>query len=260
MNVSTPPNNGLKIKIGPVCIYLTRKMALIIISLAVAGGGGGWAVNAYFPKEAGTLSMSPPSLLSVFGHELAHTMGGPRNDADEICASWPQGNQGESHAGWFQGKVIAMFSEDARKLSNRKCNGVIEKETRTGNRLDLAAAGKGGGGGWGKMWYIWNKLDDRYGPTWYPRWRWVQSTRWSNEPGKRLTWDETVEDMSIACGEDLFPFFKALGTTLGKDRFAQATFQGKTIALPVAPIQPTPAGPVCLDPIGDYKQPVKPTG
>ena len=148
-----------------------------------------------------SLSTSPASLLSVLGRELAHTMGGPRDDAGRICASWwPQGNQGESHAGWFQGKVIAMFSEDARALSNRTCNRVLENETEAGRPLDLAAAGKGGGG-WTKMWYIWNKLDDRYGPTWYPRWRWVQSMRWANEPGKRLTWDETVEDMSIACGE-----------------------------------------------------------
>ena len=224
------------------------------------GGGGGWAVNAYFPKEAGTLSMSPSSLLSVFGHELAHTMGGPPNDAGRICASWPQGNQGESHAGWFQGKVIAMFNKDARGLSNRKCNRALESETKTGKPLDLAAAGKGRGGGWTKMWYVWNKLDDRYGPTWYPRWRWVQSTRWADQPGKQLTWDETVEDMSIACGEDLFPLFRELGTTLSKDRFARATFQGKTVQLPIAPIEPTPAGPVCLDPIGDYRQPVKPGG
>ncbi len=221
------------------------------------GGGGGWAVNAYFPKEAGTLSMSPASLLSVFGHELAHTMGGPRNDAGRICASWPQGNQGESHAGWFQGKVIAMFSEEARKQSNRRCNRVIENETKTGKSLDVA---KGGRGGWSKMWYVWNKLDDRYGPTWYPRWRWVQSVRWTDAPGRKLTWDETVEDMSIACGEDLFPFFKRLGTTLNKDRFPQATFRGQTLPLSIADLDPTPAGPVCLDPIGDYKQPLKPAG
>lgn len=43
MPTSLPPNNGLKIKLGPVCIYVTRKMAVIIVSLAVAGGGGGWA-------------------------------------------------------------------------------------------------------------------------------------------------------------------------------------------------------------------------
>lgn len=44
MTTSLPPNNGMKIKIGPVSINITRKMATIIISLAVAGGGGSWAV------------------------------------------------------------------------------------------------------------------------------------------------------------------------------------------------------------------------
>lgn len=43
MTQSLPPNNGLKIKIGPVSINITRKMAMIIISVAVAGGGGSWA-------------------------------------------------------------------------------------------------------------------------------------------------------------------------------------------------------------------------
>jgi len=43
MSTNPPPNNGLKIKIGPVCIYVTRKMTMIIITLAVAGGGGSWA-------------------------------------------------------------------------------------------------------------------------------------------------------------------------------------------------------------------------
>ena len=59
---------------------------------------------------------------------------------------------------------------------------------------------------WTKIWWVWQKLDDRYAPRRYPRRRWVQYTRWQNEPDKRLTWDEMVEDMSIAVGEDLFPF------------------------------------------------------
>ena len=57
--------------------------------------------------------------------------------------------------------------------------------------------------------------------------------------------------MSIAVGEDLFPFFRQLGTTLAKDRFPRAVFQGKIIDLPVAPLEPTPAGAVRLDPIKD---------
>lgn len=44
MTPSLPPNNGLKIKIGPVCVYINRRVALLILSMAIAGGGGGWAV------------------------------------------------------------------------------------------------------------------------------------------------------------------------------------------------------------------------
>jgi hypothetical protein len=102
---------------------------------------------------------------------------------------------------------------------------------------------------------VWQKLDDRYGPTWYPRWRWVQYTRWQDDPTRRLTWSETVEDMSIAVGEDLFPFFRKIGTTLEKDRFERAVFQGRIVELPVAQIEIGLAGPVRLEPIGDYKRP-----
>ena len=50
-------------------------------------------------------------------------MSGPPNDAGAVAAAWPQGNQGESHAGWFQGKVIAMFGDaEVRSKANRDCN------------------------------------------------------------------------------------------------------------------------------------------
>ena len=62
--------------------------------------------------------------------------------------------------------------------------------------------------------------------------------------------------MSIAVGEDLFPFFCRIGTTLDKKRFERAVFEGKTMDLPVAPLEVTPAGPVRLEPIGDYKKPI----
>ena len=116
----------------------------------------------------------------------------------------------------------------------------------------------GNGKVWKKLWWIWQKLDDRYGTTWYPRWRWVQHTRWQDKPDRQLTVDETVEDMSIACGEDLAPFFKKIGTTLKRDRIESATFQGKAIALPVAPIEVSPAGNARHDPIGDFTKPIKP--
>ena len=229
-----------------------------------AGGGGGWAVNAYRPKETGVISLSPQGLLSVFGHELAHTMTGPPNDQGKTAAGWPQGNQGESHAGWYQGKVIAMFGDDeTRRKSNRDCNRFFLFD-KSGSELDLAMDPDelhqrwGKGKEWTKIWWVWQKLDDRYGPTWYPRWRWVQHTRWQAEPERRLTWDETVEDMSIAVGEDLFPFFRKIGTTLDKESFSRATFRGEQIELPPAPLEVAPAGPVRLEPIGDYRQAVRP--
>lgn len=45
MPTSLPPNNGLKIKLGSFCIYVNRKVALLIMSVAIAGGGGGWALT-----------------------------------------------------------------------------------------------------------------------------------------------------------------------------------------------------------------------
>jgi len=223
-----------------------------------AGAGGGWAVNAYRPKEVGIISLTTRGILSVFAHELAHTMAGPLNDRGTTAGNWPHGNQGESHAGWFQGKAAALPT--GQRVSHHP--NALFKFDKDGTALDLATSDReigetwGKGKQWTKIWWVWQKLDDRYGPTWYPRWRWVQYTRWQHDPNRRLTWDETIEDMSIAVGEDLFPFFVKIGTTLTKSRFERATFQGQTMGLPVAPLEITPAGPVRLDPIGDYKRPL----
>ena len=62
--------------------------------------------------------------------------------------------------------------------------------------------------------------------------------------------------MSIAVGEDLFGFFRKIGTTLNKERFARAVFEGRNIELSVAPLEITPAGPVRLEPIGNYREPL----
>lgn len=223
-----------------------------------AGGGGGWAVNAYLPKEVGIISLSKSGVLSVFAHELAHTMAGPPNDKGELAGSWRYGNQGEAHAGWFQGKAAALPT--GKRVSHQP-NKLFDFDKK-GNALDLAASSNenqekwGKGKDWTKIWWIWQKLDDRYGPTWYPRWRWVQYTRWQDQPDRRLSLDETVEDMSIAVGEDLFPFFHKIGTTLNKERFARSVFNGQTIELPVAPLEISPAGPVRLEPVGNYKEPI----
>jgi hypothetical protein len=223
-----------------------------------AGAGGGWAVNAYLPKEVGIISLRKSGILSIFAHELAHTMGGPPNDKGELAGSWLYGNRSEAHAGWFQGKAAALPT--GKRVSHQP-NKLFDFD-KNGDALDLALSSEenrkkwGKGKDWTKIWWVWQKLDDRYGPTWYPRWRWVQYTRWRDEPDRRLTMDETVEDMSIAVGEDLFGFFHKIGTTLSKKRFARTEFNGRTVELPVAPLDVSPAGPVRLEPIGNYREPL----
>ena len=221
-----------------------------------SGGGGGWAVNAYLPKEASTISTSADGIRSIFGHEQAHTMAGPCQAANHPFG----GNQGEEHAGWFQGKIIAKYN--GAKGPNRGCNGVFKKQYDGSQTAAAEIFKKAHLDKWSTghdrltIWYVWQKLDDRYGPTWYPRWRWVQGQRWKDDAGRKLSWEESIEDMSIAVGEDLFPFFAKTGKKLGRERFEQAQFMGNTLQLPIAPIEPTPAGDVCLDPIGDYTKPI----
>lgn len=229
-----------------------------------AGGGGGWAINPR-PKAAAVIEYEPLSILGVFGHEMAHTMTGPANGQGKVCGNIPIGNQGESQAGWFQGKLSALFSGETN-VANRNCNSYLEAERKAGRKQDLAteyeteAARKvfGYGNQWTKMWYAWQKIEDRYGPTWYPRWYWVRSERWAHEPGHQETWDECIETMSIAVGEDLFPFWRSLGTSGIRERCERATFGGKVIELPIAPIDNGPAGNVQLGPIGDYTKPLTP--
>ncbi|MFC2128939.1 hypothetical protein ACFLRR_03585, partial [Bacteroidota bacterium] len=231
--------------------------------LLAAGGGGGWAVNAYKPKENGIISLDPYGILSIFAHELAHTMHGPVNNDGIVAGNAPIPNRGEAHAGWFQGKVNAIFKPEKKDEANRNCNSVFDYDPQ-GNQLDLATHYEnkalnekwGKGKDWTKTWYMWQKLDDRYGPTWYPRWKWVQHTRWKNDPEHKLSWDEMVEDMSIAVGEDLFPFITKLGTTLNKSRLESIEFLGEIINLSPAPIEVTRGGPVRLDEIGDYTKPI----
>jgi hypothetical protein len=230
--------------------------------ILAAGGGGGWAVNIYRPKENGIISLDGFGILSIFGHELAHTMHGPANDGGGIAGIAPIPGRGEAHAGWFQGKVNALFKPELRDRPNRDCNHLFDYDPK-GNAMDLAICYEneamhekwGYGKDWTKTWYIWQKLDDRYGPDWYPRWKYVQHTRWKDDPEHRLTWDEMIEDMSIAVGEDLFPFFVKLGTTLEKGRLEKIEFGGEVLVLPPAPIEVTPAGPVNLHPLSSPDKP-----
>lgn len=232
-----------------------------IMFILSAGSGGGWAVNVRLPKEVGIISDSRMGIIGIFAHEQAHTMRGPRNAKGGYGAMPAHDLSGEAHAGWFQGKAWAMFDDEQKKVSNRNCNSIL-KDKALFLEFDFAKHYQkpdtkfGKGFGWTKLWWVWQKLDDRYGPTWYPRWYWVRATRWA-ESSKHQTWDETIEDMSLAVGEDLFPFFKKIGTTLNKERFEKTEFQGKTVTLPVAPLDLEPAGHVNLSPIGDYTQPLK---
>lgn len=239
----------------------SRPTAEPMYLILCAGSGGGWAVNAYRPKENGIISLDSHGILSIFGHELAHTMHGPVNDDGEVAGIAPIPNRGEAHAGWYQGKVNALFKAEFLTESNRNCNSMFKYDTE-GNALDLATHYEnealkkkwGKGKDWTKTWYIWQKLDDRYGPTWYPRWKYIQHSRWKNNPDHRLSWDEMVEDMSIAVGEDLFPFMIKAGTTLTKSRLEEIEFNGEMMNLDIAPIEVTPGGSVKMDKIGDYKK------
>ena len=233
-----------------------------IMFILSASSGGGWAVNIRLPKEVGIISDDRYGIIGIFAHEQAHNMRGPTNANGGYGASPAHDLSGEAHAGWFQGKAWAYFYDADKDKSNRNCNSIM-------NDMDKFLAFDfvkhyqkndpqfGGGYDWTKLWWVWQKLDDKYGPTWYPRWYWVRATRWEDQPDHSQSWDETIEDMSIAVGEDLFPFFKKIGTTVGKERFAEVEFQGQKLTLPIAEIDLEPGKNVNLEPVGDYRQPLK---
>jgi hypothetical protein len=231
--------------------------------LLAAGGGGGWAVNAYKPKENGIISTDIWGLIGIYAHELAHTLGGPANAKGEKAGESPFHNQGEAHAGWFQGKIMAMYDSTLLEKGNRNCDDLftpeymdIDLKRYTNDAAYADSCGKGKD--WGKSWVIWQKMDDVYGTTWYPRWRNIQYTRWMETPEKVLTWEETVEDMSIAVGEDLFPFFRAINTSLDREKCGEIEFNGEKLTLPVARIDAkTPPGKVNLSNIGDWSKPLE---
>ena len=229
-------------------------MYLVVCS----GGGGGWAVNAYLPKETGTISTSPEGMLSIFAHEQAHTMSGPGG----MIANHPfGGNQGEEHAGWFQGKIDAKYNTILGP--NRQCDQVFlpnysSAETNP-ERIFRAENLQNWREGWDRLmiWYVWQKLDDCYGPIWYPRWRWVQAKRWMDTPDRKLSWDDSIEDLSIAVGEDLFPFFVSTGKKLNRTRCTSVEFQNETLNLAISPLKVTPPGNACLGNIKDFTKPIR---
>lgn len=219
-----------------------------------AGAGGGWAVNIYTPKEVGIIALDTEAILSIFAHELAHTMDyGPPGADGKIGGRmpWPYS---EAHAGWFQGKVEALRTGER---GGHDPNATLNDDPGH-NTVDLTTLenrGPDNGVAWRKLWWVWQKMDDRYGPTWYARWLWVKNTRWGDTPGRTLTWTDVAEDMSIAVGEDLFPFFRRINTTLGREELGHVEFLGTPLSLPPAVIELTDAGAARLEPIGDYRQP-----
>ncbi len=199
-------------------------------------------------------------VLSIFAQELAHTMHGPVNDDGGVAGITPIPNRGEAHAGWFQGKVDAWFQDELKEKAVKKCNSLFEFDP-DGSSLDLVTHYEnealrteyGKGKDWIKTWWVWQKLDDRYGPAWYPRWKYIQHTRWKDTPGHHLSWDEMVEDMSIAVGEDLFPFLNEAGLSLEKKTMGTVSFYGREMNFNKAPIDTDKAGKVQLQEIEDYK-------
>lgn len=222
--------------------------------ILAAGYGGGWAVNIYEPKEVGIIAPDPNGILSILAHEVAHTCyAGPPNDQGGAAGRLPEVFS-EAHAGWFQRKGDTWRNPDNK---GHDPNNLFSFDP-DGTKLDLSKSETYPyGQAWTKLWWLWQKLDEKYGPEWYPRWLWVKNVRWAATPSKHLTWDEVVEDMSIACGEDLFPFMRKIGTTLTKDRFASASIDGKTLSLPVAEIEMGRCGPSIVRKIGDFKKPLR---
>ena len=217
------------------------------------GGGGGWAINAYLPKEVGMISADAAGVKSVYAHEVTHTLAGPANSRGEQAGILPNpGWFSEAHAGFYQGKSDYVFNGNATH------RGTMDLSSERARALDLANLKENQGGeGWWKMWTVWHLLEERYGSTWYPRWIWVRNERWADEPQRQLTWDNVVEDMSIAAGEDLFPFFREIGTTLSRERLGELTFMGRRLTLPVSGIRVRSLSPVPrVEPCGDWRKPV----
>lgn len=233
----------------------TKEPMYLILS---AGDGGGWAVNAFKPKENGIISLSAQGLISIYAHELAHTMGGPRNVNDQIAGRSPLHEQGEAHAGWFQGKIDAVY--DSTLISKGVKNSLAFYNSPRFGKVDLVKYNQdpkyreqlGKGADWAMTWYIWQMMDETYGSTWYPRWRWIQYNRWKDEPQKELTFEETFEDMSIAVGEDLFPFIRSIGVSLNRNKMGTVYFNGEKINLKPARIRAKAPSKIILEPAGDY--------
>ena len=68
-----------------------------------------------------------------------------------------------------------------------------------------------------------------------------------------LTWEEMIEDMSLATGQHLFRFFISLNTSLERREMGEVIYEGKKVKLSGAVIPIIEPGNVCLNPIENYK-------
>lgn len=177
-----------------------------------AGTGGGWAVNAYTPKDASVCAVETDEngILSVIAHELAHTMPGPAASDGSLGGYLPD-IFSEAHAGWFQRKVGIELDWEKPTVHAQS----IASWDPSCTEIDIANPPEGQGWlAWVKIWWIWQVFDYRYGAGWYPKWMQIIHETYKNDREHRLTMDEAVATMSRAVGEDLFPFFQKVGTTV----------------------------------------------
>ena len=104
-----------------------KPVARMFLVLA-SGGGGGWAVNCYYPREIGIISLSRAGFISIYGHEQAHTMGGPPNTDGEYAADWPQG-VGPSLLGKWRTEDDAIAKDTLRALEAALLSGRLPDPT-----------------------------------------------------------------------------------------------------------------------------------
>ncbi|HJN16617.1 MAG TPA: hypothetical protein QGH10_14025, partial [Armatimonadota bacterium] len=178
----------------------------------LAGGeGGGWAENAYTPRLAGTAATDHDAILSILGHELAHTMYGPAaidGTAGCVLPGWFS----EAHAGWFQRKLMGKLGTGP---SGPHVEQYLAQHDPLLNDVDLAdVPPEKYVVAWTKVWLLWAILDGRYGEDWYAKWLEYLHNKY-NDPKREVSMDEYIMSISESVGEDVAPLFERFGTTVG---------------------------------------------
>lgn len=238
--------------------YPSRQTEEPMFLVLSAGSGGGWAVNSFFPKENGIISQDSASLISIYGHELAHTLAGPVNEKGQAAGDVPFGNQGEAHAGWFQGKVEALYNEELRQHANKKCEDFFRSSEF--DKLDLKdiqmtesmpsnfLTGQAGIN-FGISGNVWTTHMEILG---------MPGGNISSIPvGKRsdATSDLGRDDRGHeSCNRTRsISLFISLNTSLERREMGEVIYEGKKVKLSGAVIPIIEPGNVCLNPIENYK-------